>query len=153
MFGGTILGALKIAFQGFDPTIQERANRQNALFLRIYEMLRRPPRKESEELVDDCIPPLPDLFANMRFPLPCFFFHASILNGDGGVCPSFPEPRTFRKPFQKPHARLSLIKELQLGVTAFVVVGVLAGFGSAESPSAPTLQFLYKLIVPADPTG
>src|SRR5690349_237128 len=67
----------EILIQDFDPSIEQRAYREESFFLSIDEVLGRPAWEESEELVGCRIPPVAHLFGKPGFLFSNFFDHVA----------------------------------------------------------------------------
>src|SRR5262245_13829715 len=71
-----IVDALEIAVKDLDASIEQRAYREEPLFLSVHKVFGRPAREKSEELIGDRIPPIAYLIGELGFPFFCFFDHS-----------------------------------------------------------------------------
>ena len=71
------MNAFQVVVQHLDPTIEQRSYGKEAFLLCIDEVLGRPPRKESEDLVGHHIPPTFHLIGEFGVLFSRFFSHAA----------------------------------------------------------------------------
>src|SRR5205823_1005660 len=70
-----LVDAFQIVLQNLDPAIEQRAYGQKPFLLRVDQVLGRPSRKESENLVGDRIPPIAYLIGELGFLFSRFLSH------------------------------------------------------------------------------